>query len=132
MRKIEIIKKEDKFTFAEPLANEMLDFRIDSGELKETLIELQEQAAPYQKLKADDLTESKQNEMNRVLVKINLAVAKINKVNYAFAVKHLVAVESKSLSLEDVQSLKIPMASLEDVFAAFNEALASEADEGKK
>ena len=132
MRKIEIKKNEDIFTFNEPFANDLLDYRIESGELREALLVLQEAAEPFLKLKPDELDSTKQTDMNKILVKINLSVARINKVNYVFAVKHLHSVESKSFSLEDVQSLKVPIDSLEDILNAFNESLAVEVEAGKK
>jgi len=132
MKKINVVKNDETFTFTEPFANDLLEYQIDSGEIREQLVDLQDKAKPFMELDPTKLSEDDKTEMNKVLVKINLTVAKMNKINYSFAVKHLVDVKSKNTTLKDVQSLKVSMDSLQDVFDAFNESLTMEADEGKK
>ena len=126
MKKIEITKGENKYIFQEPFANDLLEFKIDNGEIQNKLIELQKRAKKFKDLKDDNRTEQDNMDINELVSEINLSVAKKDKLNFAFAVKNLISVESKDYSLETIKGFQVPISFLSDVTEAFAESLTVE------
>lgn len=126
MKKIEITKGENKYIFQEPFANDLLEFKINNGEIQSKLIELQKRAKKFKDLKETDRSDQDNLDINEIVFEINLNVAKKDKLNFAFAVKNLISVESKDYSLDDIKGFQVPMSFLSDVTEAFAESLTIE------
>ena len=102
------------------MANDLLEYQIEVGELQEKLLDIQTDLDKLREDKSDD------KQVNKVLVRANLIMAKLNKANYIFALKHLVEVNSDNYSLADFQEMKIPVKLLTELLEAFTEARNSE------
>lgn len=132
--KIEIKKGDNTFKFTEPLANDLLEYRINFGELQEEVFKLRDEGKAISEKGTEEnpLSDEDSAALTEITAKLNLLIARRDKLNFEFAVKNLVEVESKLFTLDEVQSFQVSMDLLRDVLEAFNMSLTMEKGEGKK
>lgn len=124
--------KEIDYKFNEPFAFDLIEYQIATGEQQETLIKLQEESSKFIGKDDTEKTDAELLEVNKLVSKINLEVARRDKANYEFAIKHLVDVKTDLFSLEDAKAFKLPMDLLKDIVEAFSKPLTVEEEQGKK
>lgn len=130
MKKIEIKKGENVFTFKEPFANDLIEYQIANGELQEQLLECFEKTKPFLGKDQKELSKDEVIEVARINGKSNLLIAKRDKLSYDYTVKHLIDVKSKDYTLEEIKAFQVSISSIKDVLEAFTESLTKE-DLGK-